>query len=617
MRIALAGNPNSGKTTLYNRLTGRTEQVGNWSGVTVEQISAPYQKDQTIEIIDLPGAFSMSSKSLDEQVAANAIHKKDFDVLINIIDGANLERSLFFTTEILELGIPTVIAVNKMDILEKRGDELDFLTFSQGLHAPVVEIEAERGKGLDALIEEAKRIDTKPVKKLEVGERRDFIQSLLEKSLTAKRESVGLSFSDELDRIFIHPILGIVCFFLIMWAVYAISVGTVGTFMSDLIQEYLIDGFLLQGIHHIPGLDPLIMQFFEHVVVGGVGSIISFIPLIMLLFFLLSLLEDSGYMARVAVLMEKWFRSFGLSGKSIIPMIVGSGCAVPGVMATRTIENANQRRITALLTPFVPCSAKLPVIGLISVSFFPKSSWVAPSIYILAVFIIVISGHLVKKIYPTKGAKPFIVELPDYRFPNVRQAVRRMLGQAKSFLYKASTVIFVSSGIIWVLMTFTPTLSVADRMEHSLLAFLTRHLAFVLYPMGLESWKLLAGAVTGFIAKENVVSSLAVLLGAGSAKTGLVATGMNAVLGYSFLAFNLFTPPCIAAMAAMKNELQSPSWFRTSLIFQFSVGYITSIVISQVGSILFYGTVLPSLPAAIVILLGYAILISYKIRRAQ
>lgn len=626
LRIALTGNPNSGKTTLFNKLTGSNEQVGNWAGVTVEPIFARMRKRYTakeVDVYDLPGTYSISPYSPEEALARRAILGQSYDVIINIADGANLSRSLFFATQLLEIGRPMVIALNKADILKQRGDEVDLDFLSRELGVPIIPVQASKAIGLDELVQVAKKQagHHRPVTEpLHDEDRRVMIDQLIDQAMVRTHDPLKQTLSDRLDRFFIHPLIGLISFFLIMWAVYAFAIEGLGGRLSDWINERLfgeIAPALVEVMINRYGLSPILGSFLDQAVIGGVGAVLGFIPIIMLLFFLLSLLEDSGYMSRVAVLMDKYFKRIGLSGKSIIPMIVGSGCAVPGVMATRTIENVDQRRITAMLTPFVPCSAKLPVIALISVAFFPRSSWVGPSTYVLAIVIIVLGGLLLKKIFRNTDESHFIVELPEYRVPSLVQALGRMWDQAKAFVYKASTIIFVMSVLIWLLQAFNFS-GLSHDPSQSFLAMLSGRLSWLLIPLGLAGWQLLTALLTGFIAKENVVGTLAVLLAAGSSEalgTGILGNYFNPVTAYAFLLLNLFTPPCVAAIAALKKELKEPKWVWRTLLFQLSVGYLMAMLVSQLGSLIVYGELLASWWIALIIAAAYAFLIIYLIKR--
>lgn len=628
LRLALTGNPNSGKTTLFNKLTGSNEQVGNWAGVTVSATKARMRSrysSEPIDVLDLPGTYSISPYSPEEALARQAILGETYDVIVNVTDGANLSRSLFFASQLLELGKPMVIAINKADILKQRGDEVDLKKLADGLGCPVIPIQASEGKGMEELVAAAKAAvsQTRLVKKpLEDVPRRKMIDGLLEDALVRTHDPLKQTLSDRLDRFFIHPVIGLISFFLIMWAVYAFSIEGLGGYLSGFINDTVFGEWapsLIEGLVRRFGMSEVLADFLSSAVVGGVGAVLGFIPIIMLLFFLLSLLEDSGYMSRVAVLMDKYFKRIGLSGKSIIPMIVGSGCAVPGVMATRTIENLNQRRITAMLTPFVPCSAKLPVIALISVAFFPRSSWVGPSTYVLAIVIIVLGGLFLKKVFRTQDDQHFIVELPEYRIPSLKLAFNRMLSQGKAFVYKASTIIFVMSVLVWILQAFNFS-GLVDDPSQSFLALIGSRFSFLLLPLGLVGWQLLTALLTGFIAKENVVGTLAVLITAGNSEAltgGVLGEFFTPVTAYAYLLLNLFTPPCVAAISSLKQELGESKWVWRTLAFQLSVGYLLALIVSQVGSLIVYGEPLDSWWIALIIGAIYAVVIIALMNRRQ
>ena len=626
LRIALTGNPNSGKTTLFNKLTGSSEQVGNWAGVTVAPVIARMKKrytDLNIDVLDLPGTYSISPYTPEEAFARKAIIDQTYDVIINVADGANLSRSLFFASQLLEIGKPVVIGLNKADVLAQRGDEVDLDLLSRRLGVTIIPIQASRGLGLNDLVQAAIAASaqvTEAKEALSDEDRRSMIDQLIDQVMIRQHDPLTQTFSDRLDRIFIHPIIGLISFFFIMWGVYAFAIEGLGGWLSDWINETLFGEMAPAVVDRLVenyGLSPILGNFLDQALIGGVGAVLGFIPIIMLLFFLLSLLEDSGYMSRVAVLLDKYFKRIGLSGKSIIPMIVGSGCAVPGVMATRTIENVDQRRMTAMLTPFVPCSAKLPVIALISVAFFPQSSWVGPSTYVLAIVTIILGGLFLKKVFRNVDESHFIIELPEYRFPSLLQALERMWDQAKAFAYKAGTIIFVMSVLIWILQAFNFSGYTQDATS-SFLAFISGRLNWLLIPLGMASWQLITAVLTGFVAKENVVSTLAVLLAAGNSEalsTGVLSNYFNPITAYSFLLLNLFTPPCVAAIAALKNELKEPKWIWRTLLFQVSVGYLLAMTVSQIGSLIVYGEPLPSWWIAAIVGIIYVVIILYLTRR--
>lgn len=554
MRIALAGNPNCGKTTLYNELTGKAESAGNWSGVTVEKKAAKLKRkyntfDTEIIVIDLPGAYSITPYTSEEAITRDFIVEQHPDVIINIVDGANFERSLFMTTQLLELGIPVVIALNKYDIVQERKDRVNIEQLEVELGCPVIPITATEAEGLPALLAAAVRVAKQPQKltipvisDAEILKRHKLVEKIAAKSVVKGDNLKQVRRSDRIDRFLANQWIGLPVFFLVMWAVYAFSIEGLGGFLSDYFNETLFgevvptaaDNFLSALDIH-PFLHNLILEG----VVAGVGAVIGFLPLIMVLFFCLALLEDSGYMARVALIMDRHFKRIGLSGKSIIPMIVGSGCAIPGVMATRTIEDVNEKRITTILTPYVPCGAKLPIIALFATVFFPNASWVAPSMYILAILVIVIGGLLLKKLFLWDSTSVFILELPEYKKPSLKYAVNQMLRHSKAFIYKAATIILVMNTLVWLMQEYNWILQPAADQGQSMLGTIGSVLEVVLTPLGLSGWQPGAAAITGFVAKENVVSSLAILLGAAaesvlSTPGGSLAQLFNPVTAYAF-----------------------------------------------------------------------------------
>lgn len=639
MKIALAGNPNSGKTTLFNALTGKKEYVGNWAGVTVEKKEAPLlrkyaSKGEQVTIVDLPGAYSISPFTGEEAITRDFVLEDAPDVIVNIVDGANFERSLFFTTQLLELGIPVVIALNKSDVILKRGGDIDMSVLSDTLKCAVIAITATSGDGLVQLMTKALEVakaqkgQFAPVIEGNHDEdksRQLFINDLVKKVQVKKHDMSRVTLSDKVDRIVAHKYFGLPIFFLIMWAVYAFSIEGLGGYLSGYFNDTLFgeivpnaaNGFL-EGV----GVSPLLQALIVDGAIAGVGAVIGFLPLIMVLFFCLALLEDSGYMSRVAVLMDRYFKKIGLSGKSIIPMIVGSGCAIPGVMATRTIEDDNERRITTILTPFVPCGAKLPIITLFSIVFFPESSWVGPSMYVIAFLLIIIGGLLLKKLFVFESSTNFILELPEYKIPSLKHGFTQMIDKAKGFIIKASTIILVMNTLVWFMQAYGPNLQPAEVQTSSILAILGTILAPLFIPIGLVGWQMAATSITGFIAKENVVATFAILLAATSEEAlhmpgGILTTLFNPVTAYAFLAFNLFTPPCFAAIGAMRTEMGDKKWLFRGLSFQLSVGYIVAILISQIGSLIVYGEPAVGLIPAIVVLVAYAVLLVVLIKRAD
>jgi ferrous iron transport protein B len=602
MKIALAGNPNSGKTTLFNALTGKTEYVGNWAGVTVEKKVAPLLKKflgsgQQVDIVDLPGAYSISPYTGEEAITRDFILDDAPDAIINIVDGANFERSLFFTTQLLELGIPVVVALNKADILERRGSDIDLGLLEKELKCSVISTTATSQSGLSQLMSSAitvageKKGQIAP--KIEIKEqdsdksRQVYITELVKKVQVKTHDMSKITTSDKVDRIVAHKYLGLPIFFLIMWAVYSFSIEGLGGYVSEYFNETLFGEIIpnaLNGFFENIGVNPLLQALVVDGAIGGVGAVIGFLPLIMVLFFCLALLEDSGYMSRVAVLMDRYFKKIGLSGKSIIPMIVGSGCAIPGVMATRTIEDDNERRVTTILTPFVPCGAKLPIIALFSVVFFPESSWVGPSMYILAFGLIIIGGLLLRRLFVYESSTNFILELPEYKIPSLKHAFTQMLDKAKGFIIKASTIILVMNTLVWFMQAFGPNLQPVEDQAASILAIVGGFIAPIMIPIGIMGWQMAAASITGFIAKENVVATFAILLAVASEEAlhvpgGALTSMFNPVTAYAFLAFNLFTPPCFAAIGAMRTEMGDRKWLFRGLGFQLSVGYVVAILI--------------------------------------
>jgi ferrous iron transport protein B len=637
MKIALTGNPNSGKTTLFNAITGKTETVGNWSGVTVAAKESGLKKKynpegECIQIVDLPGAYSISPFTGEEKITRDFILGESPDVLINIVDGANISRSLFFTTQLLELGIPMIIALNKNDIVSKRGDVLDHNALSKELNCPVIATTATMEDGLGDLIQAAVNQGKEKKKSQGVStstitdqERQKIVDQIVKKSLVKKRDASQVTLTDKLDRIIAHKWLGIPIFFLIMWAIFSFSIEGLGGYLSAYFNDVLFGEIVPNAANNFfdkLGIHPLLHALIVDGAIGGVGAVIGFLPLVMVLFFCLSLLEDCGYMARVAVVMDRFFKSIGLSGKSMIPMIVGSGCAIPGVMATRTIEDINEKRMTTILTPFVPCSAKLPIIALFAAVFFPEHAWVGPSMYILAICVILLGGLLLKKIFVWENTSHFFMELPEYKIPSLKHASIQMLDKGKAFIYKASTIILVCNTLVWFASSYSWSIQSVDDPSLSILASFGKTIAPILIPLGFVGWHLAAAAITGFIAKENVVATFAVLFAVGSAEAlhapgGVITEFFTPLTALSYMIFNLFTPPCFAAMGAMNSEMGSKKWLFRGLAFQFGVGYTLAMITTQVGSLLVYGKPAVGFIPSIFIFIAVVVFLVFTIKKAE
>ncbi|MHA2938749.1 ferrous iron transporter B [Vibrio sp. RC27] len=630
MKIALAGNPNSGKTTLFNALTGKIERVGNWAGVTIskkEGLVKPTisQSDREIKVVDLPGAYSMSPFTSEETITRNYILNEQPDVILNIVDSTNLSRSLFFTTQLLELGIPVVVALNKSDLNQARQTVVDVARLSEKLGCPIVETASikSRNNGLDNVIESAISIgghsqvapfdgnkgtelkDVDSVKALD-AKRFDFVKTLVQDVESRQVKSSLKTRHDHADSILAHKWFGLPIFAVVMWCVFSLSQTHIGPLLADLLVGWIdalysmVEGLLGDNV------SPLLSALLLDGIIGGVGAVIGFLPLIMVLFFLLALLEDSGYMARVAVIMDRFFKKVGLSGKSIIPMVIGTGCAIPGIMSTRTIQNERQRRTTAMLTPFMPCGAKLPVIALFAGVFFQDAAWVGTSMYFAGIGLIIVGALLIVRITGEKHTRSFfILELPEYRFPSISRAIVSTFSRAKAFIIKAGTIILLCNAVVQVMQTFNWQLQiVAEGAEHtSILAGLASPFAFILIPLGFGVWQLAAAAITGFIAKENVVGTLAVVYGitnfidteelalvSGGADVASVM-GLSSVAAFAYLVFNLFTPPCFAAIGAMNAELENKKWLLGGIAFQFGVGYVAAFLTYQIGTYLTTGAV--------------------------
>ena len=641
MKIALGGNPNSGKTTLYNALTGKQEFVGNWAGVTVSKKSAKLKSSlgKDIDVIDLPGAYSIRPYTSEESVTTDFIKNENADVIVNVVDSTNLNRSLFFTTQLIELGVPVVVALNKDDI-SKDITDIDIAKLEKELKCKVVKISAAKNEGLENLIKVA--IESAKDKKQENAfeklqnihnekeqdkERFKIVNNIISKVENRKVRQHEATLEDKIDRIVTNPIIGTAIFIGVMSIIFNLAINTLGPLIADSLVGVIenFQGTVADTLANM-GTSDFLNALLTDGIIGGVGAVVGFVPLVMVLMFLLALVEDSGFMARIALIFDPLFRKVGLSGKSIIPMVVGYGCSIPGIMSTRTIKDEKQKRLTALLTPFVPCGAKIPIIALFTAAFFPENPLLFPLTYLIAFTVIIGVGLILKKTTGAKNIKNyFIIELPQYRIPSLKRAFFKMLETGKDFMMKAGTIIIVCNTVVFMMSSFNFKLQlVGDAVDTSMLAVIATPFAFLLIPLGIGVWQLAAAAITGFIAKEEVVGTLAVVYSMGAAinedfelvnRVMLKETmGITAVAALAFMLFNLLTPPCFAAIGAMKSEMKSKKHLRNAIMLQLAVGYTVAMVVNQVGTLIVEKTFAPGFIPSVIILTIEVIYIVSKIK---
>ena len=654
MRIALTGNPNSGKTTMFNALTGRNERVGNWAGVTVDKKEAPIKKNfyegaEELVAVDLPGAYSMSPFTAEESITSAYVRNERPDVIINIVDATNLSRSLFFTTQLLELGVPVVVALNKSDVNEKKGTKIDARALSAKLGCPVIHTVsvAANDKGLAEVVKTAVSLTGKEQKapfqqedidltnKAAVTEadrkRFAFVNDIVKAVETRKIQTKDVNKQDKLDAILTNPVGGILIFAAIMFLVFDISQSTFGPFLADTLVGW-IEGFQSMAAGKLENASPFLQALVLDGIIGGVGAVVGFLPLVMVMYFLMALLEDCGYMARVSVVLDPIFKKVGLSGKSVIPFVITTGCAIPGIMSARTIKNERERRATAMLAPFMPCGAKLPVIALFAGAFFADATWVGTLMYFVGIALIFFGALLVNKIAGHKARKSFfIMELPEYKIPSLKRAFLSMLSRGKAYIIKAGTIILVCNTVIQIMQAFNWKFElVAEGMEHtSILASIASPFAIVLIPLGFGAWQLAAAAITGFIAKENVVGTLAVCYGitnfidteklalVGGANEVAMAMGLTKVAALAYLMFNLYTPPCFAAMGAMNAEIKDKKWLFGGIALQFATGFTVAFLVYQIGTLVTTGAVGTGFVPGLVAVIAMAAVIVGLIKKAN
>lgn len=654
MRIAFAGNPNSGKTTMYNALTGRNERVGNWAGVTVERKEslikkAYYSGSEELVAVDLPGAYSMSPFTSEESITSSYVKNEHPDAIINIVDATNLSRSLFFTTQLLELGVPVVVALNKSDITEKKQTKIDEKLLSERLGCPVVKtVSTSSGhEGLREAVEAAVSlkgtgqkapyvqadIDLQDKSAVEAADRKrfEFVNGIVKKVEQRKVFTKDKNAQDKIDAVITHKIVGIPIFAVVIFLVFYISQTTLGTWIADWLVGW-IETF--QG--WVGGLmenaNPLLYALLVDGIIGGVGAVVGFLPLVMVMYFLIALLEDCGYMARATVVLDPIFKRVGLSGKSVIPMVIGTGCAIPGVMASRTIRNERERRTTAMLTPFMPCGAKLPVIALFAGAFFANAWWVSATMYLVGIVLVLLGALLVKRITGQKYRKSFfIIELPEYKIPSLKRACVSMLERGKAYIVKAGTIILVCNTVVQIMQSFNWQFQLVEEGAEgtSILAGIAHPFAILFIPLGFGVWQLAAAAITGFIAKENVVGTLAVVYGitnlidteelalVGSGNEVATVMGLTKAAALAYLMFNLYTPPCFAALGAMNSEMKSGKWLFGGICLQLATGYTVAFFVYQIGTLITTGSLGTAFVPGLIAVVVFAAIIIWRIRKSD